>query len=170
MQWRPESFPGCEAAVAWCWPLTSRQHREQEWVELYILSSICLHDVDRDIFFTLPTICVSPNIKAHNVFHTENFFPLNYSLWRQENMNSIEKILSFRRSAGLLVSNQVASRWTSHRGRSGCKGTYHRLSFNTLWMNLLTEKKERMPWLRVRYSKNSKQTFRRNLLPPFSNL
>jgi len=39
---------GVKSAWAWTWPLNTIYRRGQEWVELYLYSSIRLHDMDKD--------------------------------------------------------------------------------------------------------------------------
>jgi hypothetical protein len=78
-------FPGCKAARAWSWSLTSRQCRGQENVDLYINSAICLHNV---MLNSLSTGKMLP----FYIFTSVHFSKISY-IRRTENFVSITFIL-----------------------------------------------------------------------------
>lgn len=49
-------FPRVKAAVTWSWPLTSIYFWYWEWVELYLHSLVCLHNMDRGNFTQLVAV------------------------------------------------------------------------------------------------------------------
>jgi hypothetical protein len=66
------SFPGGNAAGKWSWPLTSRQCRDQGYVDLYIHSTIRLHGVVLNQLSTGTTLTLI-------IYHWQNspFWALN---------------------------------------------------------------------------------------------